>query len=82
MSFPPVNTQEIYRYRPGSTKVHRITEYETGQAIHPPAPRWSPARWLRKRVPEHIIAALAAVRRAGERDAKHCSFVCEPDRKG
>ena len=44
--------------------------------------RMSPARWLRQRVPEHIIAALAAVRRAGEREAKHCSFVCEPDRKG
>jgi hypothetical protein len=24
-SFPPANTQKIYGYRPGSTKVHRIT---------------------------------------------------------
>jgi len=31
-SFPPVNTQEIYGYRPGSTKVHRITDYETGRS--------------------------------------------------
>ena len=27
---PPVNTQEIYGYGPGSTKVHRNINYETG----------------------------------------------------
>src|SRR5262249_36240142 len=30
-----VNTQEIYGYRPGSTRVHRITEYETSEALEP-----------------------------------------------
>jgi len=29
-----INTQEIYGYRPGSDKVHRITEYETSQYLH------------------------------------------------
>jgi|SRR5215831_3377666 len=31
-SFPPVNTQ-IYGYRPGSTKVQRITDYEAGEQL-------------------------------------------------
>jgi len=30
-----VNTQEIYGYRPDSTKVHRITEYETSEQLTP-----------------------------------------------
>jgi hypothetical protein len=34
-SYPPVNTQEIDGYRPGSTKVHRNTDHETGRAIRP-----------------------------------------------
>lgn len=29
-----INTQEIYGYRPGSNKVHRISEYEFSQYLH------------------------------------------------
>lgn len=29
-----INTQEIYGYRPGSDKVHRISEYEYSQYLH------------------------------------------------
>jgi fructose-1,6-bisphosphatase/inositol monophosphatase family enzyme len=29
-----INTQEIYGYRPGSEKVHRISEYEVSQYLH------------------------------------------------
>jgi fructose-1,6-bisphosphatase/inositol monophosphatase family enzyme len=30
-----INTQEIYGFRPGSTAVHRITEYETSEVLTP-----------------------------------------------
>src|SRR5215475_10221075 len=60
-SFPPVNTQEIYNFRPGSTKVHRNTHYETGHS--PPGAMPVTGRWLRAPKPARWHAELLSYRR-------------------
>jgi fructose-1,6-bisphosphatase/inositol monophosphatase family enzyme len=53
-----INTQEIYGYRPGSTKVHRITGYETTEHL-----TWSKrpisGRYILLRDPPKVYAAAS-----------------------
>lgn len=54
-----INTQEIYGYRPGSNKVHRISEFETVQIL--PTTNTTPlsAQYIFLRDPDHEHSELS-----------------------
>lgn len=53
-----INTQEIYGFRPGSQRVHRITEFETAEELHH-KDRPLASRYMLLRDPEHIYSEPA-----------------------